>query len=572
MKISINRFKGEVPLIDPAASPSALAAEAVNCGFRRGGLGGVMFDLVPRDVTWLKPDVIGADVRPRSLHYSHMADAWFIWSSDAVDSLVDSPVAPLDTYKRLYFADETGPRYMARSQYTDGVVNRNRASYRLGVPAPEQAPQAALDSETIDDDIDDAAVTRELVYYIATLVDDFGQEGPPSAPSSNNVKIPTEYDFQVSVSLSLGDVDYNARPFSTGQAKVRFYRLTSGSSAADYQYVGEVDWATTVSFTDTVAYGEEQEVIPGEDWFPPPAEIKQIVGMDNNFLAGIHGSMVCYSEVRLPHAWPTDYRFSLPYRAVAIASCQGGLFIGTTGEPHWASGTDPSSAVPIRLDYNFPCLGSQGVAVVQGTVVYPSWQGLVACDGSRAQLLTSDLFSEEQWSDLDPETMIGWEYDGRYFFYSRTADVLYALEPMSTESLTRIDTEVNDSLGDLTCVGRDTRHNRTVLGFYSGDVELASVENVFSGHVRWRSNELVSPSVFSLSTGLIESRVWPVTLRLIGNGEVYYTTEVSGQGVFRLPPLRHNRYQIELEFSADSASDVVTRAVVAQSVQEILGG
>lgn len=568
----IAQFEGMAPRLDPSRLAEGLAAECTNASFHRGALGALPLGYQTIDLDSLESESVGALTAAKGLFYSQMAKAWFAFDYPVFNG-VDSLIAPEDNYSRVYFANEQlGPRVLGAQEYTQNAVNKNPLSYRLGVPFPHQAPTVEVTDIGIPaEDMEDAI--RQRVFYIYTLVDNFNHEGPPSAPS-NHADLPTEYSFEVTVTTPVSGFDTADRSFDPQWSLKRFYRATQGTQGADYQYVGQVPIDQEV-FIDTVLFGDEQEVIPSEDWLPPPEEIKHLDAVGSNFLAGFYGNLLCFSEVKLPHAWPTAYRFPLRYQIIAIKSTSNGLFIGTSGKPYWAFGADPQSAVPQEMDYDYPCLSELSIAEINGVVIYSSHDGLVGIDGREARLLTKDMFSTEDWKNLNPSTIKGFSFEGRYYFYTDSEQKVYSLDPTNPKSLTYV--EIPSGLGvafaDMQGFSRDLVNDLTYLVVSGSDGSyLVELKNQASAQVTWKSPVFRGPPR-AYTMGQVIASDYPVDLTVFSDGQTF-THQVTSRLPFRLPPWRlADNWQVELSFSSEGSTRRCVYGVsLVRSGEELIDG
>jgi hypothetical protein len=69
-----------------------------------------------------------------------------------------------------------------------------------------------------------------------------------------------------------------------------------------------------------------------------------------------------------------------------------------------------------RIDENLPCVSNRGLADLGFAAAYPCYDGLVAVTSQGARLVSQDLFTREEWYELNPTTFIAAAYEGRYFF------------------------------------------------------------------------------------------------------------------------------------------------------------
>lgn len=569
MRLTYEQFEGMAPRLDPAGMAGGLCQYAKNAGFSKGMLAAAPIDFSNIALTNLKATVLNGTgfVSAGGMFYSHMADAWFVWPEGTIVKRgVDSLITPQDVWSRIYFADQNGPRYMTSDQYTKDAVNVSPTSFKLGVPFPLGTPVATKNSETIPADVDSADVVRQRVTYIFTVVDNYGHEGPPSDPSGP-VEVPIEYPFSVNVTLPVGAMDTIGRPIGTGSKKY-VYRATEGSTFAAYQFIGEVAYTAT-AITDTKAYGLEGEVIPSVQWFEPPAEIKEIAAVASNFLAGYYGNIIAYSEPKLSHAWPLNYRFPIKYQVKAIVPTINGLFIGTTGKPYWAFGGDPEAAVPVEMDGDFACIAPDTVVDVGGFVMYATHDGIAAVDGQQAILLSEPTFSRVEWQSLQPETMKAFSYEGRYFFYSQLTKELYAIRPDDPRTLTLIEwSGVNTLFDNLLVVERSLRYDRTILAFNStAPVQFMEVDNKYAQNTEWESSLQKTP-LGRFNFARVRGTAFPVTLTVSSDLGGTFSVNITDENPVRLGFNTKSRlWGVKVAFAGPNG-EVVRDIVLTQSSGE----
>lgn len=566
--ILYNRFEGMAVKIDPAGLAEGLAETCTNAGFSRGFLSAVPVDFSEIAFSDLKATVVGSLSRANGVYYSHSADAWFLWPQKVVRG-VDSLIAPVDEHERIYFADDTGPRFMVATQYTKDAVNLNRPSFRLGIPFPTSAPSATKDSESLDPDVDPDSVVRQRTRYIFTLVDDFGHEGPPS-DASNVVTVPVEYDFQVTVSMPLGSTDLSGRSFTDPNAQKFVYRATEGSERAQYQFVGQVPVGTT-DFVDTVPVGAESETILSVDWFEPPEEIAEIAAVASNFLAGFFGNMLCFTHPKLPHAWPLVFRFPIKYQIVGIMPTANGLFVGTTGKPYWCYGGDPEAAIPVELNQDFPCVSAESIVDVGGFVVYASHDGLVAIDGQQAILITEDAFDRIDWQALDPANIKAFSYEGRYMFTSPATGDLFSIMPGNPRTITLMDFQGNSEIfQDISAFEHSIRFDRSVIAFASASNPIImEVINEFAIGTSWTSRLQLTPLI-RFNFLRVRATEYPLDITIHSESNSPVTITVPNEKPIRIGPRFQKKSRlwgvtIEIE---GSAGGLVRDVMLTQSSEE----
>lgn len=398
----------------------------------------------------------------------------------------------------------------------------------------------------------EAVADMVKVRYIFTFVDAYGHESAPSAPSVM-VEIPFNQGFNVPLTFtaeSLPDTNVSG-------AVRRIYRAAFDGSTSEWQFIADVPLAVS-QWTDTVAPGTEGETLISLNWVPPPV-LKRMVPVASNFVAGYHDNVVCYSELRLPHAWPEDYRFPLKYQVVGLKPTQNGLLVATTGKPYWAFGADPASAVPVELDANYPCLSADSMVDMGGYVIYASHDGLVAVAGQDVKLVTDQYIDRYTWlRDFAPASIVAFAHEGRYVF--SVGQSWWVFDPEYGFS-TLTDLRVPPS--GLRQAYYDAMRDTTVLLGEGG--RCYDIVSRQGSRFRQRSKIFtVAPCCFSSARVL--STQYPCTLRI--------TTDVAGVHEYPVPSYRPIRlrsgfmateWQLEVE-----SGGRVTSVALAQSMQEFL--
>lgn len=162
--IKLNTFKGQIPSYSANLLPDEASVVAEDCHFDDGTLNPILKSLAT-------PDNVPTSTKTL---FRYEGRYWFYWDHD-VDA-INSPIAR-DPYRRVYWTDGTYPKVTYNTIFNGG--GRMPAnSYRLGVPAPANAP--AIKSFVPPVDIE-SAVT---VFYVATYVTETGEEGQPSSVSA----------------------------------------------------------------------------------------------------------------------------------------------------------------------------------------------------------------------------------------------------------------------------------------------------------------------------------------------------------------------------------------------------
>lgn len=254
--------------------------------------------------------------------------------------------------------------------------------------------------------------TPDTRFYVVTLVDHYGSEGPSSPVSEELTVLP---DQPVVVTLApLAD----ATGYNLSGAKWRVYRTATGTSTTEFLFVAEVAYSgTSITYTDQVKTSALGEVLPSQDWLPPSATLKGLVALPGGVLAGFTGNTIWFSEPGQPHAWP--YHKSVEFPIVGLGVFGNSVFIGTTGQSYIADGVDPANTAVSKVDAPYSCVSRRSIVSFGDRVVYASPAGLVAVSAQGAELLTRNLMTHDQWQALKPSSIQAFFWEGQYLaFYA----------------------------------------------------------------------------------------------------------------------------------------------------------
>lgn len=570
MKIQLSEFSGVAPKLADTALAEDLAQEATNVDFEAGVLTGASVKAVPNSDFGVLPARVTSVAKPTA------SKALLAFTTRSKGVAVANLLAPSDSWGRVYFLsyrEDVGKyraMYTVEQNYTPGSVTVDPVSYALGMSKPWYPPAIAgveIDKSAFaapppgpDEELPPAEPDIELDYqitaYVYTLVDTYGHEGVPSAPTEN-IALPYNAPFKVNFVFQFQPV---------GQTDItsgfrRLYRAAFGGGASRWQFVADIPWSQ-LTYTDELPLGMESEELISMDWAEPPS-MEDFVVVNGAFLACFEGNRVHYSEFKLPHAWPEANCFSLPHDIVGIKSTLGGLFVGTKGVPFWASGSDPSSAIPVNLGANLPCVSAESIVDMGDFVVYASQDGLVAANPAGAQVITTEFMDRVSWlRDFNPGGIRAFAHEGGYYFSSSSGDwwvftpggrglrkiTLANILPSAVKQV------FYDAERDTTFV---LRTDGTVLDIVSGQDE--------SLDFKWTSKTFrTSPTAFS--TAQVLSTVYPVLLHVVADGEVREYT-VESEAPLRLAAIGyHTRWALGV--SADAPARIM-RIAVSQSPSEL---
>jgi hypothetical protein len=556
-----DRFSGTAPGVSPRLLADQFGQVAQNVDLESGRLVAIKDDT---DIHTLQN---GAR---RSIYY-YNDTTWLEWDEDGI-SAVEGPI-PGDTLNRLYFTGDDYPRLGSQATLPNNT-------WRLGVPAPSGTP-AVTKSGTANAD-----ATPNDVSYVYTLVTADGREGPPSNPSTV-IQMTDGETASISMPASYNPSG-SGHNFASGALK-RIYRSNTGSNSTQFQFVAEVAYSQT-AYSDNADAATLGEVLPSADWIGPPDDsvvngvtlypdgpLKGLISLAQGVMAGFTGKRFCLSEPFLPHAWPISYRITTEEDIVAIASTANGVAALTDGQPYFITGTDPSAMTAVRVDLAQACVNEHSVVDMGDYVLYAGPDGLCAVQSASGSVVTNGLISVDQWNaDYNPTTIRAFKHEGTYVAFHATGGWVY--DPRGDENaLTTISLSsevrggyMNPKDGQLyIIVGNKIRK-------YRGGSS--------SKTATFKSKKFVTPSPVSMGWVSVNANVYPVTVKVYGDGTLvaHYTLSQSGstytqattvpsgissgtlrEPVMRMPAVVAQEWEIQVE-----GTDI-NEFCLAQSMDEI---
>jgi hypothetical protein len=255
---------------------------------------------------------------------------------------------------------------------------------------------------------------------------------------SNKIIVP----LSTSLNYVAGGTWARKAPHNTTGMIKRVYRTLSTAEGTEYHYVATIP-ATAAAYNDTasdedVALGE---ILPSADWEMPPADLKGILILSNGIAAGFTGNEVHFSEPFKPYAWPTAYRQTYDQDIVAIGFTGTTLVGMTQGNPFTITGVEPVTmgGGMEKLGVAWPCMAKRGVASFAFGVGYPAPQGMVII-GASSDIVSKDLFTQKEWSELNPRTFVAASADNRYYcgYTTDGSSLMFVIDKTESASFIKI--------------------------------------------------------------------------------------------------------------------------------------
>lgn len=460
-------------------------------------------------------------------------EKWLAWGKD-----VDIAKAPLssDVEQRYYWTGDGEPRYTT-------FTNLPSTYYTLGVPTPTTAPSVSPSGGV------GSNVTR---FYRYTFVTALGEESSPS-PVSAEVTDKVDATWAISgmsavpnnsgtvtgvysggkttftdtnphwlrvgdevvinsTTLVVTDIsgltfkvagDYSAyttwarkAPWNTTNMYRRLYRTTGTSGS--WQLVADNITSTTYNDTLTDAQIEGDELI-SDGWIPPPVGLKGLGFLPNGAAYGFVGNQLCFSEPYQPHAWPLEYQFGTDYEIIGASAFGTTVVAATAANPYVADGVEPASVTLQKVNNVWPCLSKRSVISVGDAVLYATSYGIAMVSSAGPQLWTSALYTIEEWSPLNPSSMVFATSEGRVFVaYTPTggATAMLIFHPGEAALLT----ELSESPTELYT---DPRNGLLYIVDSDGINQWNASAGEFMAYT-WRSKEFELPQPVNLGAAKID--------------------------------------------------------------------
>lgn len=392
--------------------------------------------------------------------------------------------------------------------------------------------------------------TKETRAYVYTYVNSYGEEGPPSDPGVITLT-PAQ---TVQVSVQRDSVALNYAPIT----EIRVYRTPTGSSIAQYFYVGAIIATSepgVFTFSDSVRGEQLNEPLSSFDNYPPDPALQGLISLPNGILAAWKGNELHFSEAYKPWAWPPRYVKTLPNSIVGSIVYGAGALVTTRGQPYLVSGVSADSMTTSKINVDQAGVSKRSIAVVDGSVIYGSHDGLVVVSGGSASLaqgqkfFTRDVWRQRYSTGLSSMQFSSW--DGRLVAFS--SDGTFRPFMIRLDEADGTMTELPSFVAKCAFVSQlsDQMYygfNSRIFQFNGGD-ELAAA---------WSSREIVIPRPcnFGIAQALVDGAwtveiwSWSKTSAIADQGawiKRHTETLTTGQRTFRLPSgYESDRYQIKI--------------------------
>jgi hypothetical protein len=393
--LKLSDFDGLVPRQSPTLLGDSFAQVANNVKLYSGELR-----------FWRAPSLIHA---PPDASYQTLVrifnaagdDAFLTWTADV--NWAASPTADTSGEARFYYTGDGAPKKSNWAMATGGAEPYPATNMPMGVTLPTVAPTTALGTS--------GTGTPENRVYVYTWIQTFGTQQVESGPSPASIALsvpPTGSTVNVTMPT--------AGPTGQNVTLKRLYRTVVGGSTVSYQWVADVPIGTATYADSKTTAQIGPDILKTATWGPPPANMIGLVGLPGGVLAGFVGNTVYFSEPYYPDAWPINYAITIPVQKIIGLGVMGSsVVVMTASYPYFIHGGTPGEMYVEKIPLPEPCVGKATIASDEDGVIYASPNGLVSISPSTRGLVTTNLFTADEWRPLFPATMKATILQGRYF-------------------------------------------------------------------------------------------------------------------------------------------------------------
>lgn len=557
--LRINEFKGTRPQVSAKLLPANFAQTAENCDLREGSL-------KPFYKTGYLAQILKAS--PATIFKCGTKwDAWALYVN-VVRSWI------YDANARFYVTDGVHPKQTKLDLINDCTLSAVASTfYYLGVNAPNTAPSMTFvyNGGTPGDDI------QATISYVFTYVTSWDEESAPS-PASAPAEIYEDGYCTVSCPTPTGE-----RPADSLITAIRIYRISTGTTGADYEFLAEVNISGTPTTYDDrdgsnwaiTPEADLGEVIETEGYDEPPNGLEGLTALSNGLMAGFLNNEVYINEPFIPYAFPSEYKKEVESDVVALAYIPATttLVITTQTHPYICQGTDPQSMVPFPLPEQGANLSEHGAVSTPEGVIYPSPSGLVLVNNSGAKLVTKDeygngVITPKQWMSYNPATLVAAYWAGKYigFFKNTNTGIIYDFKQFYFVDLT-LNNYPDTYAITIKNLYLDPATDTLYILAYSADTNYYILS--FDGHASelltatWKSKKYFVDYLSTYSCARIKADFGTVTFKLYSGPTptLRQTKSATSDDIFRTPSGFTN-YEWEQQVETEVQVDEIALATV----------
>lgn len=390
--IDISDFKGESPKLSDKLLPDNYSTLAINCELQDGRLGPV------------KENLPVATIEDGIETIYRLGEKWLQWSNkvNVVESLVH------DSGGRIIFTGDDYPKETDISLGIGVTEPYPTETRRLGISAPTTAPSYSI---TVT-----GTGTDRSVSYCYTRIGEW-EDGTvvESAPSPATVVFTAKDDATVRLT---GFTDASETGVYT--TDYRIYRINTGDTGAEYQYVDDLDKTTSpLQYDDDHSVNTDDdlgEVLPTTDWAAPVDGLQGIILGPGGLYFAFDKNTVYATETFISYAFP--YSLSVSSEVVGLGYNGTAVVVLTKTFPFLIYGSDPDALSLEKKSIDRPCKSARSVISIDDGVIYASDMGIVLVDSSgNTNNITRNIFTKDEWAALGPENIFSFYHNDTYLAF-----------------------------------------------------------------------------------------------------------------------------------------------------------
>ena len=589
--IDISVFKGENPKLSRKLLPDEYADSAINCDLQDGRLAP---ELSSTHV---------ADLLSSTEAVYRMGEQWLQF--DAPVEIIEDPTE--NDAGRIMIS---GPEYPQETDTATAITGDGpypSASRLLGIPEPETALTYSVT-------VPGSGFDREVAYCYTRIGERIDGTVVESAPSPSTEVFTAKDDATVRLT---GFADATADGVYT--TAFRIYRINTGDTGAEFQFVDDVPKETSpLQYDDTVPDNDLGEVLPSGDWTAPVNHLRGFLVGPAGMVFAFKKNTLYVSDPYIPYAFPVKNSMTTPSEIVGIGFNGSAVVVLTKKEPALVYGSDPESLVIEKVPAVLPCKSMQSIVSMPSGVVFASAFGLYMIDsGGNATNLTRDIFTDRQWSELNPNSIFSFFYKGAYYAFFRGTDKGIEVVPgsreirsfrtgshvwggryVSTATTNAYEFLTSDSEPVLTssnypfyCMGtgesimydslylirtKNIPEEYTDVGYYAESDyavdrtaftrELVAFCKGAAGAYSWTSKDFYLMRKHILTAGRVagDFSSGDVTVSLHVDDSLFFSKKITSDKAFRIPKAAGSTFRVKLEGKTN-----IDRVVVGASISEV---
>lgn len=520
MNITIDKFKGTAPKIEPRLLSSDYAQVSTNIRYDSGAMLPIKkfnnIAVAPTDI-----DVYSV----YKYKLTPTTDKWLYFDTNI--TLAKDPLYN-NADNRIIISGMEAPRIFDNAIATTNNTLTADNTYLLGIPVPATPTMAVTAAGT------SAFESRAyVVQYDRVWSDEKIDQGPLSAPavtagglyyvdctSNGTVTISGIADAPSGCGITHITI---SRSGTTHQDSAFHFVRTFSISAAKAGSVPGVTWnsgSSTFTVADSALAADLGPACINQDYIGPDVNMKGIIQISSGMLAGFCDNYVCFSEPYQCHAWPDHYKVAIDSPVVGIGYFGDMVVVCTNAEPYIIHITDPANAIAFPIKEFAPCISAEGIVSYRDAVVYPSEAGFIRIDRLGVANLTQSIADIHDMKDFDMNIVRATGL-GSYYY------VLYITSAGQTKMLTLNMQDPSLGFGacdkNIRCMYADFE-SASLYCVYKNELNIQYLGEYDSGtgyeHAVWRSK------IFSLSEDTVNFSAARVRSELseINTGGIDYST------------------------------------------------